>query len=80
MLTGYRLVSEGSVVDLISPAQSTRSTRDCRVKRLTTAGLKGSLLILGKGYTGGGLASNLQQDEDWQVTRTVKLNSRGDNE
>lgn len=80
MLTGYRLVSEGSVVDLISPAQSARFTRDYRVKRLTTAGLKGSLLILGKGYTGEGLASHLQQDEDWQVTPTVKLNSRGDNE
>ena len=79
MLTGYRLVSEGSVVDLISPAQSARFTRDYRVKRLTTAGLKGSLLILGKGYTGEGLASHLQQDKDWQVTPTVKLNLKGDN-
>jgi len=26
---------------------------------------KRKLLILGKGYTGGGLASFLQEDEDW---------------
>ena len=79
MLTGHHLTSEGSVVLLISPAQSARSTRDNRLKLLTTAGLKGSLLILGKGYTGGGLASHLQQDKDWQVTPTVKLNLKGDN-
>ena len=79
MLTGQHLVPEGSLVVLISPARSNRSKRDFRIKLLTTAGLKGSLLILGKGYTGGGLASHLQQDEDWQVTLTLKLNSRCDN-
>ena len=80
MLTGQHLVPEGSLVVLISPARSNRSKRDFRIKLLTTAGLKGSLLILGKGYTGGGLASHLQQDEDWQVTPIVILNSRGNNE
>ena len=68
MLTGHRLVSEGSVVVFINLAQSVRSKRDHRSKLLTTANLKGSLLILGKGYTGGALASHLQEKEDWQVT------------
>ena len=78
MLTSVGLVSEGSIVGTINPAQSAHSKTRYRADLLTTAKLKGSLLILGKGYTGGGLASHLQKNEDWQVPPISRLNSNGD--
>ena len=77
MLTGHCLVSEGSIVSHNNTAQFAPSKTNHRTKLLTTAALKGSLLILGKGYTGGGLASLLHQNEDWQVTPIVRLNFKG---
>ena len=79
MLTGHRLVSESSIVSFINPIQPARSKREYRAEVSSTAKLKGSLLILGKGYTGGGLASRLQEKEDWQVTPIAKSYLEGDN-